>query len=67
MPTNNGWSSDERIEPDSAMRLLEQKIHYLMVLASNAGIMTDYSGGGINLPNDISYDGNDFASGAPKG
>jgi hypothetical protein len=67
MPTNNGWSRDERIEPNSAMRLLEQKIHYLMTICANQGVMLDYNGAGINLPDDINFDGNDFGSGAPKG
>jgi hypothetical protein len=67
MPTNNGWSRDERIDPDSPMRLLEIKIHYLMTIAAGAGNLSDYNGAGISLPADINFDGADFGSGAPKG
>jgi hypothetical protein len=66
MPTNNGWSKDERIEPDSALRLLEMKVHYLMALVAGAGLMTEYNGNGIDLPDEIAMDGGEFGSGAPR-
>jgi hypothetical protein len=67
MPQYNGWSRDERIDEDSAMRLLEKKIHYLMGICSNAGIMNWTDGNSLDLPNDIADDAGDFGSGAPKG
>ena len=66
MPQYNGWSKDERIDEDSAMRLLEKKIHYLMSICNNAGIMNWPDGNSLDLPNDIAADGGDFSSGAPK-
>ena len=66
MPTKNGWSRDERIDDGSAMRLLEMKIHYLMSIVNNAGLMTEYNGNGIDLPDEIAQDGGEFGSGYPR-
>jgi hypothetical protein len=66
MPQYNGWSRDERIEEDSAMRLLEKKIHYLMSVCAAGGLLQWNDGNGVDLPNDIAADGGDFGSGAPR-
>ena len=66
MPQYNGWSKDERIDEDSAIRLLEKKIHYLMGVCASAGLMQWNDGNSLDLPNDIASDAADFASGAPK-
>jgi hypothetical protein len=66
MPRYNGWSKDERIEEDSPLRLLEMKVHYLMSIINDAGLMVEYNGNGIDLPDEIAQDGGEFGSGYPR-
>lgn len=58
---SNLWSRDDRIEPDSAMRDLEKKVHFLMQQLMGAGIITTRGGNAADVPTDIDNDGNEVA------
>jgi len=59
------WERDERIDPDSAMRTLEMKVHFLMQQLVGAGIVASRGGNQIDIPNDIDADGNEVLGGVP--
>ena len=61
------WARDNRIEEDSALRQLEAKVHYLMSILCDAGIISSYDGAGINVSDDITKDATDVSGQTPRG
>jgi hypothetical protein len=59
------WERDERIDPDSAMRTLEMKVHFLMQQLIGAGLVCSRGGNQIDVPDDIDQDGNEVLGGVP--
>ena len=62
---SNFWARDDRIDPDSAMRDLEKKVHFLMQQLMGAGIICTRGGNSADVPNDIDTDGNEVAGQFP--
>jgi len=62
---SNFWACDDRIDPDSAMRDLEKKVHFLMQQLMGAGIINTRGGNAADVPNDIDADGNEVAGQFP--
>ena len=60
------WARDERIDPDSAVRDLEKKVHYLMQQLMGAGIIATRGGNQADIPKDIDDDGNEVAGQYPS-
>jgi hypothetical protein len=50
---DNLFQRDERIEDDSPLRVLELKVHYLMKVLSDQGILLDEQGYNISVPDDM--------------
>ena len=48
------FQRDVRIEDNSPLRVLELKVHYLMRLLSDQGILLDEQGFNISVPDDMS-------------
>jgi hypothetical protein len=59
------WERDERIDPDSPLKILEMKIHFLMQQLIGAGIVSSRGGNQIDVPDDIDQDGNEVLGGVP--
>lgn len=59
------WERDERIEPDSPLKVLEMKVHFLMQQLINGGLVISRGGNQINVPDDIDQDGNEVYGGIP--
>lgn len=47
------WKRDDRIDEGTALRDLEKKVHYCMMMLANAGIAVDASGGNFGVPDDM--------------
>jgi len=62
---SNFWARDDRIDPDSAIRDLEKKVHYLMQQLMGAGIINTRGGNSPNVPDDIDADGNEVSGQFP--
>jgi len=56
---SNYWARDPRIDPDSAIRDLEKKVHYLMQQLMGAGIINTRGGNAADVPDDIDDDANE--------
>jgi hypothetical protein len=50
---DNYFQKDDRIEADSTSAVLEKKIHYLMTILSNQGMLLDEQGYNIGIPDDM--------------
>jgi hypothetical protein len=61
------WARDSRIEEDSALRQLEEKVHYLMSTLCDAGIISSFDGAGVNVSDDVAADANTVGGQAPRG
>jgi hypothetical protein len=62
---SNLWARDDRIDDGTALRDLEKKVHFLMSLLCNAGIITTRGGNQMDVPDDIANDGNEVGSQIP--
>ena len=67
MLMDNFLSHDTRIDDDTALRLLEKKLHWLMMQCAQSGIITDNGGGQMTFPDDLNasdilYDYSDVQS-----
>ena len=60
------WSRDSRIEEGTALRDLEKKVHFLMSALCNAGIITTRGGNQMDVPDDITKDGDEVGSQIPS-
>jgi hypothetical protein len=47
------FTHDTRIEDGTALRDLEKKVHYLMSMLSNAGMLNDRFGNNAVVPDDL--------------
>ena len=61
------WARDERIEPDSPLKVLEMKVHFLMQQMINNGLVISRGLNQIDIPGDIDDDGNEVYGGIPTG
>ena len=50
---DNYFQKDDRIEADTTIAVLEKKIHYLMTILSNQGMLLDEQGYNISIPDDM--------------
>ena len=62
---DNYFQKDDRIEADSTIAVLEKKIHYLMTILSNQGMLLDEQGYNISIPSDME-DGPDLVDDATE-
>lgn len=62
---SNFWARDNRIEDGTALRDLEKKVHFLMQICINAGVLTTRGGNQADCPQDIDDDGNEVGGQFP--
>ena len=63
---SNYWAKDSRIDPDSAMRDLEKKVHFLMQQLCGAGVIATRGNNVADIPSDIDDDGNEVLGQLPN-
>jgi len=63
---SNLWARDDRIDPDSAMRDLEKKVHFLMQQLCGAGIIATRGSNSVDISSDIDADGNEVLGQLPN-
>ena len=63
---SNLWAKDNRIDANTSLRDLEKKVHFLMSTLCGAGIITTRGGNQMDVPDDITADGNEVGSQIPS-
>jgi hypothetical protein len=63
---SNYWARDPRIDPETSLRDLEKKVHYLMQQLMGAGIINTRGGNAADVPGDIDEDGNEVSCQYPS-
>ena len=63
---SNLWAKDDRIEDGTSLRDLEKKVHFLMSVLCNAGIISTRGGNQMDVPNDITADGDEVSGQVPS-
>ena len=63
---SNLWAKDNRIDANTSLRDLEKKVHFLMSALCNAGIITTRGGNQMDVPDDITKDGDEVGSQIPS-
>jgi len=62
---SNLWARDDRIEDGTSIRNLEKKVHFLMSVLCNSGIIATRGGNQMDVPDDITADGDEVGSQIP--
>ena len=63
---SNLWAKDDRIEDGTSLRDLEKKVHFLMSVLCNAGIISTRGGNQMDVSNDITADGDEVGGQIPS-
>ena len=63
---SNLWARDNRIDDSTSLRDLEKKVHFLMSVLCNAGIISTRGGNQMDVPDDITADGDEVGSQIPS-
>jgi hypothetical protein len=62
---SNLWGRDDRIEDGTSLRDLEKKVHFLMQICINSGLINTRGGNQMDVPDEIDEDGNELVTSAP--